>query len=268
MKKIALFSVGIYLVILACGPHPDSKLKPKPKKTRHQEVIIILSPYVDNYEHETLSLVEVEMEVSLHAWLTTTEDLLVRLTKAAQKVGANAITNLDIGSYDMIAVLPHESFAGRKHRIYARGTALVLKGFEGLPAPKTFARDRAHIRLQCNEYPPSRNVFILLSPFLERTEHQVIGPISVKWTKEEERSPVKATVRRIGEETSSLSRTEEMIQRLSREAAERGANAITNLDIGALFLIGYMYDEGEGRATHEAYAKALAIRTFPKKQKE
>ena len=250
MKVVFGCLMAACLLGISCGPHPGVKEKHETKKNRYQEVIIILSPYIDNYEYEMLPPVEVEMEISRHAFLTATEDLLVKLIKAAQKVGANALTNLDIGSYDMLAYLPHESVVGRKHRIYARGTPLVLHGFEGLPAPATIVKDRPYIRLQCNEYPPSRNVFILLSPFLEQTDHEEIGPISIRMP---------------GEEKASPNRTEELLRGLTQEAALRGANAITNLDIGALFLVGYMYDEAERRSTHEAYARALAIKTLPRK---
>lgn len=239
---------------MSCGPHPSSKLKSKPKEVEQWEVVIILSSFVASHDHDILGSVSVEEEISYHPWLTTTEDLLSKLIKRARAIGANAITNLEIGSYDLYGHFPADNFVGYKHRIYAKGTALQLHDFVGAPSPNTIAKDQAYIRIQSTEHPPEHNALVLLSPFLKRTDHQVIGNIHVTW--DGTKSKVGFTV------------TEQILQDLMRDAVQQGANAISELDIGSFVLVGHMHQEDVAARKHTAYGKALAIKILPKKKRE
>ena len=272
MKKFILLLVGIFLIVLACGPHPALKQKPKVKQKLNQEVVMILSSFLEGYSYDTLASVEVELkrhkpdrEKSLgellfglplagdNPWLTTSEEMLTKLLKKAQSIGANAVTNLELGSYDVYGYLHTEDWVDYQHVVYAKATALLLHNFTGLPPPKTIVKDRAYIRVQSTSHPINKNAIVLLSPFVKRMNHEVVGEIKVTSTAEEE---------------TGLTLTEEILQKLMRETALRGANAITELEIGSFELLKHSHQQDVLERRHQTYGRAIAIKILPQEQEK
>jgi hypothetical protein len=272
MKRLILSLVLICTLLFACGPHPRLKQKQKVKEESNQEVVIILSPFLKSYSYDTLGSVEVELkrhkpdqEKSLpelllglplsggNPWLTTTEEMLTKLLKKAQSMRANAVTNLEIGSYDAYGYLHTEDWAGYQHVVYAKATVLLIHDFTGLPAPKTIVKDRAYIRVQSTSHPINKNAIVLLSPFVKRMNHEVAGEIKVTST---------------AEKVTGLTLTEEILQKLMRETALRGANALTKLEIGSFELLKYSHQQDVLEQKHETYGRAIAIKILPQKPKK
>lgn len=270
MRKRFSILVVAYLTLLSCGPHPTLKQKSDVKQQFHQEVVIILSPFLEGYSYDTLGSVEVELkrhkpdrEKSLgellfglplagdNPWLTTSEEMLTKLLKKAQSIGANAVTNLELGSYDVYGYLHTEDWVDYQHVVYAKATALMIHILTGLPPPKTIVKDRAYIRVQSTSHPINKNAIVLLSPFVKRMNHEVVGEIKVTSTAEEE---------------TGLTLTEEILQKLMRETALRGANAITELEIGSFEVLKHTHQQDVLERSHQTYGKAIAIRILPRKQ--
>lgn len=268
MKKYLFVLIILYIGALHCGQHPQLNQETRSSRTRDQEVIIVLSSFIQNHDYDTLGAVEVELKrhkpnneksiVELlsglplpgdNPWLTTTEEILTKLLKKARSMGANAITNLEIGSYDIYGYLHTEDRTGYQHAVYARGTAVLLHDFVGLPAPKTISKDRSYIRIQSTEYPVEKNAIILLSPFVEGTNHQIVEEIEVSINPEDK---------------LSLTITEELLRRLMRETALRGGNAISGLDVGSVTLLKYLHQQDTVERTHTVYGKGVAIKVVPK----
>jgi hypothetical protein len=271
-RTVLLLFAG--LLILNCGPHPRQKSIDQDadtRKDRHQEVILVLSPYLNQYSYDTLGSVEVKLkrrksdkEKSLaelltglpppgdNPWLTTTEEMLTKLLKQARSLGANAITNLELGSYDRYGYLHTEEIAGHEHVVFAKAMALYLDGFTGLPPPSTIVKDRSYVRVQSTNYPIEKNVIVILSPFLKRSNHEKKGEVVVTLE---------------GREQVQTTPTEEIIKRLMYEAALKGANAISELEIGSFEEVQYLHQQDKVNRIHIVYGRAQAAKIFPKDKK-
>lgn len=146
MRKIPIILICICLLLLACAPHPASIKKTKVKKKSDKEVVIILSDFLGQYNYDSLGTVQVELKRRMteqdmtlsqllfgipipgsdNPWLTTTEEMLVKLIKKAEKLGANAVTNLELGSYEWYSHEHTEDAYDYKYAVYAKATAIII----------------------------------------------------------------------------------------------------------------------------------------------
>lgn len=125
----------------------------------------------------------------------------------------------------------------------------LLLGISGT----SIAKDITYVRVKSNSADLTRNVAIILSPYVERHRHEKIGDISVTL---ENWESLRGTL------------TEEILRRLLRKAALEGANAISELEIGSTVVVGYSHQEGVVERKLIVYGKALALKILPKEEKK
>jgi hypothetical protein len=125
----------------------------------------------------------------------------------------------------------------------------LLLGISGI----SIAKDITYIRVQSTKADLTRNVAIILSPYIERHRHEKIGEISV-------------TLENWGNLRGTL--TEEILRRLMQKAALQGANAISELEIGSTVVVGYSHQEDVVERKLIVYGKALALKILPKEERK